>query len=934
MRPIPAALLLASFLALAGPSGLPGDDAKPREPLIEDLVRELGSPVFSRRQRASEELWHRGRAALPALGKAAVHPSPEVSRRAREILDKFSWGIFPDTPRPVLDQITAFRTAKSGDQPEAFEKFLSLGAPGRTAARAILSRDLPDEVRIPLTAHLTTVIRREVPRLLFAGKSDEAADWIALHAAGTSPDGAGDYAVFQFLSGSLDKAIADVEAVRTPSRNRAARDLLLAHLYRANADWEKARKAARDLPRQPNGSSLVEMLREDEGNWKALLADPPPGPLNLPQALRLTLLRLDNQHVEFEAEAKRIRLSADSLFRREDARDAAFALLLNHRVAAAVELLNSRRENLGLLSEILIAQLRLKEALGLLGPSAKRKEPLDEQEKLRFELRRARVLVLTGHREEAIELFHEVARGLRGLAAEAQDWDDIQRTRRSLLRSELRSGLRELACEHAGLFVPDGQNEGGERGETVFDLIFGNQADLAEVAYRALRLNRGANEAAGATMNRVRELFDGTASKEAVDSALKALGEPAAAPIPRGGDTPFVPPVRANDPRPGVDRRLALAAILTAAKRFGEAEKALAEAEAIAVVSETVEAELQTRGTSGARAWVFGTGDPGRPWREHGDFLLDRGRFAEAAAALEAGWKRYPDQPLLLFLSGQALARAGQPTEGRRRIELSHWVALGNERVRGKFLEELVRRGEGKAAKRETELLLHACWSRDFYFGNVMNQAARAAALNHDWFTAERCIQRALFVLMKTRGVHFIDTAAYLNVPHEMLMFRARGLLAVGKVDEAMEQARACLDVTPGHMGLVSGMVPELDDRGRKQEANELYARAREAYAKVLSEYPESSYARNALASLGASCHRDLDASLDYAKRAVVAEPESKSFRETLAEVHFRRGEREDALRIMMKLTEEDPQNRLYRRQLGRYRSGDIGSPVPLREDE
>ena len=28
--------------------------------------------------------------------------------------------------------------------------------------------------------------------------------------------------------------------------------------------------------------------------------------------------------------------------------------------------------------------------------------------------------------------------------------------------------------------------------------------------------------------------------------------------------------------------------------------------------------------------------------------------------------------------------------------------------------------GEAKAAKRETDLLLRACWSRDFFFGNVM----------------------------------------------------------------------------------------------------------------------------------------------------------------------------------------------------------------------
>ncbi len=935
MRHIPATLLVSSILALAGTNGLVGDDAKPAGATVDDLIRDLGSPVFSKRQRASEELWLRGRAAIPALEKAAADPSPEISRRAREVLDKFGWGIFPDTPRPVLDQIAAFHSAKPADRPESFEKLLELGPEGREAARSILSRDLPDDIRKPLIAHLTLVLRREVPRLLFDGKADEAADWMAMHAAGTSPEGAADFAAFQFLKGTLAHAIADAEAARKSSRDRTASDFLLAHLYRANRDWDKAREAAANFPRQANGSSLVEMLREEEGNWSALLRDPPPGPLNLPQALRLTLLRLDDREAEFEAEAKRVQSSADNLFPREDIRDTAFALLLNHRVADATDLLKSRRQNLAVLSEIHIGRLQLQEVLDLAKPAQDRDEAIDEQEKLALDTRRARVLVLTGQRNEGVELFHEVARGLRGAPARElpQDWDNIQRARLALLRTELRSGLRELACEHAGLFLPDGSDSELQRSESVFDLLFSQDAELAETLYRALRSDRSGGEAAGATMNRVRELFDGTASKEAADAAIKALFRRGPDVFRRGGSDPFVPQNAARDRDREVNRFLARALVLRAARRFPDAEKGYADAVTSAIVSEAND-ELKARRTGGARSWVFGIADPGRPWREHGDFLLDRGRFAEAAAVLEAGWKRYPDQPLLLFLSGQALTKAGNTVEGRRRIELAHWVALGNERARGKFLEELVRRGEGKAAKRETELLLGACWSRDFYFGNVMNQAARASSLNHDWFTAERCIQRSLFVLMRNRGVHFVDTAAYLNVPHEMLVFRARGLLADGKIDEAMEQARECLDKTPGHLGLVSGLVPELDKQGKKAEADELYSRARAAYRKVLAAYPESAYARNALASLGASCRRDLDESLDHAKQAVAAEPKSKSFRETLAEVHFRRGERNEALDNMTKLADADPRNRLYRRQLVRYRSGGIDSPIPLRADE
>ena len=57
------------------------------------------------------------------------------------------------------------------------------------------------------------------------------------------------------------------------------------------------------------------------------------------------------------------------------------------------------------------------------------------------------------------------------------------------------------------------------------------------------------------------------------------------------------------------------------------------------------------------------------------------------------------------------------------------------------------------------------------------------------------------------------------------------------------------------------------------------------------------------------------------------------SYRETLAEVHFRKGEREIALEIMAKLATEEPRNRLFKRQLARYRSGAIDSPRPDQDD-
>jgi tetratricopeptide (TPR) repeat protein len=167
-----------------------------------------------------------------------------------------------------------------------------------------------------------------------------------------------------------------------------------------------------------------------------------------------------------------------------------------------------------------------------------------------------------------------------------------------------------------------------------------------------------------------------------------------------------------------------------------------------------------------------------------------------------------------------------------------------------------------------------------------------------------------------------------------MLQYRARGKLAAGDVPAAVALARQYLDVTPGSVELAAGMVPELEKRGHKAEADELFGRVWAAHRKVLTDFPASPFSRNSLAALGAACRRELDASLKYATEAAAADPKSAGFRETLAEVHFRRGDRAEAVRLMEALAAESPRSRLYRRQLARYRTADPACPLPDAEDE
>ena len=69
---------------------------------------------------------------------------------------------------------------------------------------------------------------------------------------------------------------------------------------------------------------------------------------------------------------------------------------------------------------------------------------------------------------------------------------------------------------------------------------------------------------------------------------------------------------------------------------------------------------------------------------------------------------------------------------------------------------------------------------------------------------------------------------------------RGGALLARGKVEEALKEEQLCLASVPGDIESTINLVPDLDKLGRKKEADELYRKAYDLYAKVCKDYPKS----------------------------------------------------------------------------------------------
>src|SRR5262245_6152675 len=121
-------LLLAALGSLAAP---------PTPEEIAKAIKQLGDDSFEVRQAASKLLRTAGKAAEPALEEAAKSTDAEISRRSKEILEEFKWGIYPDTPERIATIVNRYRVGDNDAKLQALRDLIKTGEEGAHALRKI-----------------------------------------------------------------------------------------------------------------------------------------------------------------------------------------------------------------------------------------------------------------------------------------------------------------------------------------------------------------------------------------------------------------------------------------------------------------------------------------------------------------------------------------------------------------------------------------------------------------------------------------------------------------------------------------------------------------------------------------------------------------------------------------------------------------------------
>jgi tetratricopeptide (TPR) repeat protein len=917
--------------------------ADPPPPTPAELAQQLADRDFRTREDASKKLWELGESARPALEAALKSKSPEAVRRAKKILDQFNRGIFPDTPKELLDLINQFIADADGNRFDIARKLITFGPKGVAALAQQLRKGFGSaEERDDFFRELQEHLRAVVPGLLFDGKAAEAEALLRLNTYGPALSAQLDYAVFQARRGKGKELVAhmtDVRALPGDVGRGAGTGLLCA--YRVTGRRDKLKPLLAELTKEDRGlTALREGLLMDIDDWATLAAEVPDAANSADglKAFRLRMAGKEKEAAELLAEVKATDHASVGGYALDDG---ALALLLNGRTEDGIARLKATETAPHVLTDLLAVRLQFRDAMDAItaGLAAQRLAPDDDFDPAGARMtnlylaKKGRILSQLGQRDAAAQVFAKMSDGLNSYDTRAL----LQ-----LIKAEVRSGFPDMAAELLGTaqakYDADGNSSPSYSGQDPYEILFDADADAAIYWWNVLRQSRPKDDGAK-RMVAIRRLLVGKLPAAEVKQLLAeaAKFKPLAS---EGGDRRYVQSATTVTPyrkavglaaaqRAVGDTAAAVATLTAYANLLSMSHKPFAPGEEI-----LPDQRFGDR-APGSRQWVFGVDESFRLWLDLSELLIAQKKPTEAAAALLDGWRLDPQNGLLLYFSGRALVRAGDAKEGDRRIALSHEVSLANSRYRGRFLEELVNRGEPAADIRaERDAARLSTWLTEGNTGNVWNQIARASATLKDYPEAASANRRAIHYVLRTPGVTYVEGYAYVNVLATVKGYEARQLLAAGKTDAAVAAAREALVLLPTYTELVIGLAQGLDKAGRTADADALFRQTWDAFGTVIKGNPDTAWARHSAAWLAAGCRRELDAALAYSKKAVELEPDSKSHRSGLAETHFRKGDRATAVAVMTKLVAEDRHNHFFRRQLDRYKTTPFDSPLPDGDDD
>jgi len=839
---------------------------------VAEAIELLAADSFLMREKATLYLWNAGEESVQPLRKARQSKDPEVAHRARRLLYKLEWGIFPTTSPKVVDLIKRYQSSTSHQRRILARQIFNAGLEARRSLFKIGRMETDELTRKTIADILTPYVSELVSKHLASGELDKGRKLLEFAASHGNESAIRHYAVFLILANQLQPTLRQLIA---SAKEQGEADLSqitakqLMYLHRASGDLKSALKMAEKI-----NVSLHEAMLYESGEWVELAkrkGDPVSRKISSGAKPRIEELgyaaayfRLAGRDAEFSAIVDQIK-RVETNDRYIPSWYVGEALMINDRFDDAIDAFTRNKKFLNAF-ELLVARWEFDRAFKLV------EDPkFTGTDRFMLDLEVAKTWRNLGQMDKAQQLI--------------APYDDVSLDHSMLLR--VIEGLRDLDMADRALTLAvkvhkTALDQGKTEPVVLSHLISDQSLHTAGRIWWTYRRHNLPDRAIEDELRLATDLFNNRSVDNAND-LIKAFAQAGKSKV----DTSAV-------------KHFQAVSELANARGLSQS--------AAAYLKESLDADLTYDQESMAKRY-----------RQLGQIYLDHENWSKAADAFASALKANPNDAQLLLLQGHALIKAGKPQEGGKLIDLAVLLPLADSRSRYYLAQTMSQLGMKRQAERQWQLISRTGPLDSIYVGQSLLRLFDTLGQNRQAFGLRALHAERFRLACLKANTSLTKPQYYLSVAAQAHAGAAGDLLQQGKADLALEYGLKLGELGSHSTDQVIALVGAFDKAGHKEHGDRIFDVVFKPLQGLCAKWPKSALQHNNAAWLAARCNRELDKGLEYASRAVSLRPGRASFLDTLAEVHFRRGNKAEAIKLAKRCIELDPKQPFYKQQFKRF---------------
>jgi tetratricopeptide (TPR) repeat protein len=302
------------------------------------------------------------------------------------------------------------------------------------------------------------------------------------------------------------------------------------------------------------------------------------------------------------------------------------------------------------------------------------------------------------------------------------------------------------------------------------------------------------------------------------------------------------------------------------------------------------------------------------------------GRWAEAAGEWMRLTKRSPNYPSFRAYAASCYRRAGDEAAAAEQERIAELMSLGQADTQLECGAAFALAGDFERATRWWRRAAVEGTGSSLAFLKSLYYLNQQAFASGDWKTAAVLAEvLALQEAMSGNDDYGIpvayESSASLRMRIDADMARAFSRLGTDRA-AAIEEIKRGASIPFADLSLADYFFAPMREGGLVKLHDEAFDRLWQNLVKRIARFPDCDNTRNSAAWLASRANRQLGEAEKYLEKAIENNPRQAAYLDTMAEVHFARGNRERAVEFSARGLKEEPEDLQLVRQHERFKSG------------